>query len=164
MDDWAPIIRYSEVILNYAEAEARVNGKTELAIGLLNLVRNRAVTAPAKQYVSGSFESADELVISILNERRIEFLAEGKRWHDIHRLSTDSKFSTKISTGEAGIPAKVDLSSVEDSDYVAASGTVRSNLFTVSEIPANDRRFIFPIPQREINSNPIMASQQNEGW
>lgn len=164
MDDWAPIIRWAEVLLNYAEAEARVNGNTELALDLLNLVRNRSLKDPEKQFTANSFSSGEELVNAILQERRIEFLAEGRRWYDIHRLSTDPVFSVKISTGEAGIPAKLDLSSVREEDYNPASGFIREDLFTVSEIPASDRRFIYPIPQNEINANPVIAQQQNEGW
>lgn len=164
MDDWAPMIRWAEVLLNYAEAEARVNGNTPLALELLNLVRNRAVTDPAGQYTAASFPSVEELINAILQERRIEFLAEGRRWYDIHRLSTDPVYCVRISTGEAGIPAKLALSSVTEEDYQAASGTVRAELYTVPEIPASDRRFIYPIPQNEINANPTLADQQNEGW
>lgn len=164
MDDWAPIIRWAEVLLNYAEAEARVNGNTDIALNLLNLVRNRSLQDPEKQFTANSFSSGEELINAILQERRIEFLAEGRRWYDIHRLSTDPVFSVKISTGEAGIPAKLDLSSVREEDYNPASGFIREDLFTVSEIPASDRRFIYPIPQNEINANPVIAQQQNEGW
>ncbi len=56
------------------------------------------------------------------------------------------------------------MGNVVADDYVAASGSVRSALFTISEIGSDDRRFIFPIPQSEINSNPVIAEQQNEGW
>lgn len=164
MDDWAPIIRYAEVLLNYAEAEARLNGVTSVSLALLNKVRNRAVKDESKHYTLSSFVGKEELVNTILNERRIEFVCEGKRWYDIHRLSTDPVFAVKISTGEAGIPAKVNTGNIVSSDYNVASGSVNAELFTISEIPYGDRRFIFPIPQSEINANSVMAEQQNEGW
>ena len=141
-----------------------MNGNTPLALELPTLVRNRAVTGPSRQYTAASFSSAEELVNAILQERRIEFLAEGRRWYDIHRLSTDPVYCVRISTGESGIPAKLALSSVTEDDYQAASGTVRQELYTVPEIPASARRFIYPVPQNEINANPILAEQQNEGW
>lgn len=79
--DNVPIIRYSEVLLNLAEALARVNGADARAIALLNAVRKRsdpAVTlAPATQ---------QELIDAILLERRIELLGEGLRSRDIVRL------------------------------------------------------------------------------
>lgn len=164
MDDWAPIIRYAEVLLNYAEAEARVNGVTNLSVSLLNSVRNRAIKDEAKRYTTSSFAGGEDLVKKVLEERRVELLCEGKRWYDIHRLSTDPVFAVKISSGKSGIPTKIDMGNVVADDYVAASGSVRSALFTISEISSDDRRFIFPIPQNEINSNPVIAEQQNEGW
>ena len=39
MNDWTPVIRYAEVLLNYAEAEARQNGVTTKAVSLLNEVQ-----------------------------------------------------------------------------------------------------------------------------
>ena len=76
--DYAPILRYAEVLLNYAEAEARVNGVTPKAVDLLNAVRNRAVTTVDKQFSISSFASADALITAILQERRIEFPTEGR--------------------------------------------------------------------------------------
>lgn len=164
MDDWAPLLRYAEVLLNGAEAEARINGKTQRALDLLNAVRNRAVKETLQQYTLQSFANAEALIQAILDERRIEFLAEGRRWYDIHRLSTDPKFAVKTSNGVAGIPKKVNYGSILASDYVPESGNVRAKLLTVSEIPSSDRRFVLPIPQKEIDANPVIASQQNEGW
>jgi hypothetical protein len=76
--DWAPVIRYSEVLLNLAEARANVNGAADLqAIALLNAVRQRSDATTV-------FTTAT--VANILEERNIEFLGEGKRWLDIWRL------------------------------------------------------------------------------
>ncbi len=80
--DWAPIIRYSEVLLNLAEALARTNtGVNVRALALLNAVRQRSdaatVLAPATQA---------DLINAILLERRIEFLGEGLHNFDHMRL------------------------------------------------------------------------------
>lgn len=80
--DWAPIIRYSEVLLNLAEALARTNtGVNVRALALLNAVRQRSdaatVLAPATQA---------DLISAILLERRIEFLGEGLHNFDHMRL------------------------------------------------------------------------------
>jgi hypothetical protein len=80
--DWAPVIRYSEVMLNLAEALARTNpGVNARALALLNAVRQRSdpatVLAPATQ---------QQLIDAILLERRIEFLGEGLRNNDLMRL------------------------------------------------------------------------------
>jgi starch-binding outer membrane protein, SusD/RagB family len=80
--DYAPIIRYSEVLLNLAEALARTNaGVNAKALALLNAVRQRSdattTLAPADQAA---------LIAAILLERRIEFLGEGLRNFDQMRL------------------------------------------------------------------------------
>ena len=100
--DYAPQIRYAEVLLTLAEAEARTAGTVSArALDLLNLVRNRSLANPAvQQYTVASFATKNYLIKAILLERRIEFLGEGRRWSDISRLAKDPDFST------GGIPAK----------------------------------------------------------
>jgi len=89
LSDGAPIMRYAEVVLSMAEANARL-GNSAAALELLNKVRNRSLANPATQaYTSSSFANATALVDAIITERRIEFLGEGMRWGDIHRLLYD---------------------------------------------------------------------------
>ena len=149
--DWSPIMRYAEVLLNVAEAESRA-GNALRAMALLNAVRGRST---AEIYVG---LTGDALTQAIVNERRIEFLSEGLRWKDIHRLAKEGKF------GPAGIPAKVAPSSNMNPDYVAGSGTVRPGALSIAAIPYDDFRFIWPIPITEINANPVLAGQQNPGY
>ena len=163
MDDWTPVIRYAEVLLNYAEAEARVNGVTSKAVDLLNAVRNRAVIDPAKQFSTSSFSNVDALMTAILNERRIEFLAEGRRWPDIHRLTYD-KYAVKSADGKAGVPDKASWGSMTTASYDPASGVVDPGIVKTPGFNFEDRRYVFPIPLSEITSNPKIATQQNPGW
>ena len=59
----------------------------------MNTVRNRSIPNPAvNQYVVASFADKNALIKAILDERRIEFIGEGKRWGDIHRLAMDPVF------------------------------------------------------------------------
>jgi starch-binding outer membrane protein, SusD/RagB family len=154
--DNAPIIRYAEVLLNAAEALARnSSGVDARALQLLNAVRNRAVPAGAGRYTDASFKSGQELVQAILNERRIEFLAEGMRWLDIHRLATDPVFSAK------GIPAKASRTLTFTALYTNNPSTTFTML---AAIPYANFRFIWPLPVEEINNNPTLKSQQNPGW
>lgn len=84
--DWAPILRYAEVLLTYAEASAQVaTGIDADAVAKLNLVRDRArVGAP--QYTIASFATKADLINAILGERRIELAFEGHRFWDIMRV------------------------------------------------------------------------------
>mgnify|MGYP001050073595 FL=1 len=154
--DANPIIRYSEVLLNLAEALARTNSLDLRALALLNTVRNRAVTTVADQYTIANFATPNSLIQAILDERRIEFLAEGHRWGDIHRLATDPVFTT------GGIPAKVSYANTTFASW--NSSTPYTGSRSVAAIPYADYRFVWPIPLSETTNNPTLKAQQNPTW
>jgi hypothetical protein len=82
--DYVPVIRYSEVLLNLAEALARTNAGVEpRALALVNAVRRRSETNPA---ITVTAADQTALINAILFERRIEFLGEGLRNNDLMRL------------------------------------------------------------------------------
>jgi hypothetical protein len=151
--DYAPHIRYAEILLTLAEAEARQGaGVNARAVDLLNAVRNRSLATPATQaYTIASFATKNALIAAILLERRIEFLAEGKRWPDIHRNAKDADFNV------GGIPAK------------AANGTTGLAIMvcggaytpTQAAIPYTDYRFVWPISLTEVVQNPIITQNPN---
>lgn len=81
--DYVPVIRYSEVLLNLAEAESRAAGSvTARSIALLNAVRGRA---SGGTYVAGDFADLTAFLDKIMLERNIEFLGEGIRNMDLMR-------------------------------------------------------------------------------
>lgn len=82
--DWVPVIRYAEVLLNLAEAEAIKNGVNERAVALLNAVFQRS-NPNATAYTVADFASKDAFVNRVLLERNIEFLGEGIRNMDTMR-------------------------------------------------------------------------------
>lgn len=156
--DASPIIRYAEVLLNMAEAHARkASPDLTTSLELLNEVRNRSLADPASQaYTSSDFGSASDLVGSILTERRIEFLAEGRRWSDIHRLQGDDMHPIN------GIPQKVANGTPPGEDYTL--GTPYTGPYGVPAVPFADYKFVWPIPQVEVDANPTLKSEQNPGW
>jgi hypothetical protein len=91
--DYAPVMRYSEVLLNLAEARARKNGIDAQAIALLNAVRQRS--DPTTTFTAAGFADGNALAAAILQERNIEFLGEGLRNIDLMR--TLSTIPAKIS-------------------------------------------------------------------
>lgn len=132
--DWSPILRFAEVVLIAAEAQARLDaGVSASAVTNLNLVRDRArVSAP--QYTVASFANKTELINAILGERRIELVAEGHRFWDLMRN-------------------KLPVVNKKDND-----GT--TNLPTLA---ANSQKAIWPIPQREIDASGGVLVQ-NPGY
>lgn len=80
-NNYVPVFRYAEVLLNLAEALARTNVIPDpKAIAILNAVRQRS--DPTTTFVP---LTQTELINLILNERRIELLGEGFRSQDIMR-------------------------------------------------------------------------------
>ncbi len=82
--DWAPVIRYAEVLLNLSEAIARSEGVTPRAVALLNAVRRRS--DPSVEFAVSDFANGAALADAVLKERRIELLGEGFRAFDCTRL------------------------------------------------------------------------------
>lgn len=159
-EEYNPIIRYAEVLLNYAEAALRKDNST-LALELLNAVRNRSLANPATQaYEAADFATTKDMLEAILWERRIEFHGEGRRWEDIHRLAADDLVPSK------GIPAKIAYSNAQGLGVFVVNGAVNSAWYSSSAIfiPYTDKRFIWPIPQNDLIRNPTLAAQQNTGW
>lgn len=80
--DYAPVIRYAEVLLNLSEAIARTTaGVDARSLALLNAIRNRSDA-------SVTWAPADnaELINAIMAERNVELLGEGFRSNDFVRL------------------------------------------------------------------------------
>ncbi|MEO5998103.1 MAG: RagB/SusD family nutrient uptake outer membrane protein [Chitinophagaceae bacterium] len=78
-----PVMRYAEVLLNYAEASARTGALADAA-ALLNAVRKRSDATYS--FSSADLASQTALTNLVITERRIELLGEGFRVPDVQRL------------------------------------------------------------------------------
>jgi hypothetical protein len=106
--DWAPVIRYAEVLLSRAEAIVRQgNAVTQGAVDLLNAVRTRSF--PTGAYTLSSLATPAAFYTAILQERNFEFLGEGIRLYDIMRLGMDIPLKDG---GSNGIIAAIPSSSI----------------------------------------------------
>ncbi len=132
-----PLIRYADVLLMYAEATAQANGSpTEASYDAINQVRRRAFNGDDAADLAGL--TAQEFIDAVLQERKWELCAEdGSRWHDLIRYEqlTVETISKK---------------------YRWDTGAGIQNFFD----PETHK--LFPIPQLEINTNPLMT--QNPGY
>ncbi|SEL62683.1 RagB/SusD family nutrient uptake outer membrane protein [Parapedobacter koreensis] len=79
---YIPVIRYAEVLLNYAEAAAET-GNLALATELLEAVHHRS--DPDYVFPASATATSAALITSIETERRIELLGEGFRSNDLLR-------------------------------------------------------------------------------
>jgi len=159
--DASPILRYAEVLLNVAEAYCRnatpAGAPDANALMYLNMVRDRSLANPATQsYTAGDFTDNVALLGAILKERRIEFVMEGKRWLDVHRLQFCPHYPID------GVPAKIANGAPATSLFTL--GTPYTGPYGVAALPYSDYRFVWPIPRVETDANPTLAAEQNPGW
>jgi hypothetical protein len=133
-----PYIRYSEVLLGFAEAHAQANGSvTPEALDAINQVRARAradqsisVVAP----IEGGLSVA-EFVDVLLNERYLELAFEGHRKGDLIRTGKLIDRMNTIAPQSAVWPGQPD---------------------------AQPHEIFWPIPQEVLDLNSLM--EQNPGW
>ncbi len=161
----AIILRYSEVLLIAAEAEAVVNGgPNSIAVGYLNQVltraRNGVNTAEPKNVTADNFANFEEFRDRLLIERGIEFMGELPIWMDERRFGLDHfrKVVMEHNVQWAKEKAGVSWSSL----YLAGP----NNNY---ELPTSDalliKNMLWPIPQNEIiNNQSILDSDQNPGY
>ncbi|AHF14300.1 RagB/SusD family nutrient uptake outer membrane protein [Niabella soli] len=90
-----PIYRYAEAFLIFAEADCMANGgPTPLGLERLNWIRRRGYgytpSAPSPiDFTAGM--NQEQFRDTVLKERALEFIVEGKRWHDLKRTGTVKK-------------------------------------------------------------------------
>jgi starch-binding outer membrane protein, SusD/RagB family len=85
LTNYAPVMRYAEVLLNLGEAIVRNgNAVTQRAVDLLNAVRTRSFATGA--YTIDTFTTVESFLDAVMLERNIEFLGEGLRNMDLLRL------------------------------------------------------------------------------
>jgi starch-binding outer membrane protein, SusD/RagB family len=117
--DYVPVIRYAEVLLNYAEAANYSNDLTK-ATALLQAVRNRS--DPTYVFPDVAINTKAALISTILIERQIELLGEGFRLQDLQR----NLLTLPAKTGSIGTAPLVLISS---SNYIwpIPSGEISTN-------------------------------------
>ena len=92
------VIRYAEVLLLYAEAQARI-GENAASIEALNQVKRRAAGLPFDA-PDASVDVTTASVNEILDEKGWEFAGEYKRWFDLVRSETLAEIAAKRDPAE----------------------------------------------------------------
>ena len=150
-----PYIRFAEPYLNYAEAEAEYTG-TLSAKGLayLNKVRNRAglPNFEVSWAKVGGMPTGDELVKVIRQERMIEFMFEGRWYHDLRRWKIAGDYMGKSAQGW-------NLAGKTAEDFYKVTDVYEGAQVITFETPRN---YWLAIPQDQININPNLV--QNPGY
>lgn len=178
------LIRLPEIYLNYAEALAEcqnrgiapqassgVSDQYQTAIDYVNMIRARA-GIPGYSFTAGTTDARgltciqiDKDYTSIMNvirrERTIELAFDNQRYFDVRRWKVAGMaqgdgwvYPTYHRGGEGGDTYGLSYDRAEyDGFYIKKPFETRSY---------SERMNLFPIPQADINRNPLM--RQNTGW
>jgi hypothetical protein len=152
-----PLIRYAEILLNYAEA-ANEMGNTSIAYDQLKLIRKRAGIAAGGDGLYGlkSGMTKEEMRAILMNERQVELAYEDHRYWDVRRWKT------------APQNQNVDMKAMKITRTVTNPGNIVSYTYQSVPISTNvthvfkDFMYLFPIMQTELAKNPTFI--QNPGY
>lgn len=156
--DW-PVLRYAEVLLNWAEAKYEYDGR--INDGDLNRSVNavRKRSNPKMAALSNTLVNDNGLDMrqEIRRERTVELILEGKRCDDLKRWATAAKempmdqvgiwFSPWVESHWTNCPYSRDANGC----VVLYTGRVW-----------DDKLYLYPLPSDQLQLNPAM--QQNPGW
>ncbi len=133
-------IRYSDVLLMYAEACAETGDESE-AVSALNLVRERVAMPSYPGYaisINGQTISSPTLTEAIRHERRVELAMEGHRWFDLCRWGV----------------AKETMDAYKATESADAQSHMAEFI--------KGKHELFPIPSEEMDLNSALT--QNPGY
>ncbi len=149
------LIRYAEVLLNYAEALNEAEGPVADVYTYINMVRQRqGVAMPQLQSIdpdAGAYvEPTKEAVRKrIHNERRVELCFEEHRFFDVRRWAQGEQFFNGSVTG---MRITMDQS----------MGSFTYERFNVQHRVFEAKHYFFPFPQGQIDLQSNLV--QNPGW
>ena len=170
------LIRYAEVLLNYAEAKIELNQIDASVLDAINLVRARGYGVAATQttlYPAIKTTNQVQLRAIVRRERKIELAGEGLRVFDIRRWNIAEKVMNGILFGKAmnkaiyySLPKPtLDINSSPDYTSFTSLLSVVGN-FKIMDNPRvfKPNNLLWPIPQAELDVNKNPGFNQNPGY
>lgn len=153
-----PIIRYAEVLLNYAEAvyerdDMISDEDLDISLNLVRLRVNKAMPKLSNSLVSNNGLNMRE---EIRRERTIELFNEGFRIDDLKRWKT----------AEIEMPQDMLGVKKDDTEYESANLKYSTNIdgciIVESGRTWNEKNYLYPLPSDQLQLNPNL--KQNPGW
>lgn len=171
MESPAIIMRFAEVLLNYAEAQAELGKITQADLDLsINKLRERVAMptlklsdVPVDPRYTG--DGVSPLIVEIRRERRVELFMEGFRYNDLKRWKQGKKLLTPTlgmrwdAAAIARYPkANVKTRMVDGVPYI----DVYAGTDWATPVFDESKHYLWPIPLNTLAQNP--AIKQNPGW
>lgn len=160
------IIRYAEVLLNYAEAKIEAGTIDQSVLAAINKVRQR----PSVNMPPITTTDKNELRNAVRRERKYELSGEGFRLFDIRRwgIAEDVMTLPVLGRMKKSYPAVAPVVNEIGTAYytnipVAQQGESADFKMRVVEVRSFDknRDYLWPIPYIEIDTNPLMEQNPN---
>ena len=147
------LIRYAEILLNYAEALNEYNPSSPDVVTYLNLVRTRAGLPGIETVYPGAVGNKDQMRKHILRERNVELCFESDRYYTLLR---------RMMMKEPGIQTIYGMNVNGDDGGLGFSyaGFYTRTLF--QQRFWDDKMYLFPIQQSDIERDRALV--QNPGW
>lgn len=155
-----PVIRYAEVLLNYAEACFELDGSISDADldASLNLVRLRV--NPTMPKLSNAFATANGLSLreEIRRERTVELFLEGFRLDDLKRWATAA---SEMPKDQLGVMYR---GTSFESGWAAQARPLNSEgcILLYEGRTWAEKNYLLPLPSDQLQLNPGLV--QNPGW
>ncbi|MBE8715335.1 RagB/SusD family nutrient uptake outer membrane protein [Sphingobacterium hungaricum] len=140
-----PIIRYAEILLNFAEARNERLGTPDIEVyAAVESIRERAGLSPYKLPLNLSQEEMRRI---IQNERQKELAFEGHRFFDVRRWK---------------IAELVENSQLHGTEPIRNAAGTTYNTINVRKRVFSNRMYLWPIPQSEVAKSTDLL--QNPGY
>ena len=137
------IIRYAEILLNYAEAINEANGPSSEVYSVLDEIRHRAGITGNVEDRSDLTSSKENMRNFIRKERAVELAFEEHRFWDVRRWNVAPEALSR------------DIYGID----VASEGTILRKVAQNREF--EDKMYLYPIPEAEVWKTAI---ENNPGW
>lgn len=144
-----PLIRYAEILLNYAEAENEYSGPSQEVYDQLIAIRQRAGIEAGADGLYGlqSAMGQEQMRKAIQQERRIELAYEEHRFWDVRRWK---------------IAEQTDNGPVNGMKIVRVGGNYTYESFELEKRVFRKPMYLWPIPMVELAKSQALL--QNPGW
>ncbi|MDO5979018.1 RagB/SusD family nutrient uptake outer membrane protein [Flavivirga spongiicola] len=161
----APIYRYAETLLIYAEAHAELGTCTQSVLDVsVNLLRDRVamphLTAAPTADPNAEFSELSPLLNEIRRERKVELMLEGFRRDDLMRWKAGKLFLKPV-LGIKFVASQYPAGFTIDTDpdgFVDPYAGIGAPPNTFDE----NKHYLYPLPPEQIALNTNLT--QNPGW